>query len=61
MKKYFETKIEEDAESNDLLVVIPSNIIESLDWYEGDELEFHVLDSSKLIVINKSSLKDNEE
>lgn len=59
MAKYFKTQIEEDSESNDLFITIPEQYVDELSWFEGDTVEFHVLDEGRVLVINKTALDED--
>lgn len=39
-ENYYTTEIEEDLATGELLVKIPEQILNEMDWYEGTELEW---------------------
>ena len=45
----FIAEVEENIASGDLMITIPEEIINSMDWYEGTELEW-VLDNGEVFL-----------
>ena len=46
----YEVITQEDPETGDLLIPLPPPLLQSLDWKEGDELQFDVDDKGRIIV-----------
>ena len=46
----FEVITSEDPETGDLIIPIPPPLLKSLDWKEGDQLQFDIDDKGRIIV-----------
>lgn len=53
-KLRYEVITHEDPETGDLILPIPPQMLESLGWKEGDELQFDITEEGK-IYIRKAS------
>ena len=52
MLNTYQGKVVEILEDGSAVVTIPEELIEELGWFEGDLLEFEVLEDGSLLVIN---------
>ena len=50
----YEVIMQEDPNSDDLLMPIPPPLLEELGWKEGDEIEFNMDDLGRIILKLKS-------
>lgn len=50
----FTTEVEENIATGELMITIPEEIINSMDWYEGSELEW-VLDNGEVFLRDPES------
>ncbi len=46
----YEVIVQEDEETGDLLLPLPPDLLKSLDWKEGDELEFNIDDKGNYVI-----------
>ena len=46
--------LEEDAETGDLILPFPQDMLEQMDWREGDTLDFHMNYDESCSVVNLS-------
>lgn len=49
----YEVITQEDPETGDLIVPVPPEVLESLGWKEGDEIEFEVGKDNHVIYVKK--------
>lgn len=59
MKTYTVT-VEEDPDTGEMILPFPKEMIEELDWLEGDDLDFVVKDG-EAIITNLSWIERNKE
>jgi len=46
----YEVITQEDPESGDLIIPLPPPLLKSLDWKEGDNVQFDIDDKGRIIV-----------
>jgi hypothetical protein len=46
----YEVIVQEDTESDDLLIPIPPELLKQLGWKEGDDIDFAVTDDGKWVL-----------
>jgi hypothetical protein len=51
----YEVIVQEDDETGDLILPIPPALLQSLDWKEGDEVDFNIDDKGNYVIkkVNK--------
>lgn len=52
MSNKYQGKVVEILEDGSAVVTLPDELIEELGWFEGDLLEFEVLEDGSILVIN---------
>lgn len=51
----YEVITQEDPETGDLILPIPPQVLQSLGWKEGDELDLQIAEDGKTFYIEKKS------
>jgi hypothetical protein len=54
-EKYYITEVTEDLATGELLVKIPEQIINEMDWYEGVELEWTIDGDGALLIQHETT------
>lgn len=49
----YEVITQEDPETGDLIIPIPPQVLESLGWKEGDDIEFEIGKDNNVIYVKK--------
>jgi len=51
LKRYY-SEVKEILEDGSAIITLPDELIDELGWFEGDLLEFEILEDGSLLVIN---------